>query len=484
MSSVSKSIKNNTIYNAIKTFSTIIFPLITFPYISRVLLVENIGKINFGLSFVSYFSLIASLGVGVYAIRECSKVRDDRIKLSELSSQIYSLNLSTMIFSYTLLFLFLVFYDKVKNYRTLIFIQSFSILFSVLGTDWINTAMEDFKYITIRTIVFQVISLTLMFIFVRRPEDYIKYAIISVVSSSGHCISNIFYRQRYCDISLVKNINFKKHFIPIMYLFVMLLAQTIFNNVDMSMLGIMKGDYSVGIYSTAHKICNVISQIVSSILWVVIPRISYYFSKNNFEEINKLLRKILGFNITLGLPCTVGVVLLSKDIIQLVAGKQFLPASGVLRILMIAFFISLFGGSFLGNIVLLSMNREKYYMIVCITCAFANAILNFNFIQRLDYIGAALTTVICSFLILVLLLLNVDKRIVIVNLWKLFLQPLFGCVFIIAVCICGSYIDELYFRMIFSVLFSVVGYFIIQIFLHNTLCMELLDVIKSRFRHV
>lgn len=147
-----RSLKINTIFNAIKTFSSIIFPLITFPYISRTLLAENVGKVNFGLSIISYFTLIASLGITTYAIRECAAVREDRKKLSQIASQIFSINIITTFFSYLLLVLTLVFYSKLENYKLLITIQSLSILFATLGTDWINSAMEDFKYITIRTV--------------------------------------------------------------------------------------------------------------------------------------------------------------------------------------------------------------------------------------------------------------------------------------------------------------------------------------------
>ena len=478
----SKSIKKNTVYNTIKTLSSIVFPLITFPYVSRTLLVENVGKINFGLSFVSYFSLIASLGINVYAIRECSKVSNNRKELSKTASQIFSLNLLTTIFAYILLLLFLIFYKKIANYRTLIVIQSLSILFSTLGTDWLNTAMEDFKYITIRTIVFQFVSLFLLFILIHSPQDYMKYAAISVISSSGYNLVNMFYRKKYCDISITKNIEIKKHYLPIIYLFVMLLSQTIFNNVDMSMLGIMKGDFEVGIYSTAHKIMNIISQIVASILWVVLPRISFYYKNNNFGEINNLLRKILGFNITLGLPCVIGTILMSNDIILLIAGKEFIQSGLVLKILMLSFFISLFGGSFLGNMILLPMNEERYYMIVCIINAIINIILNYIYIPYFASAAAAGTTVICSILVFILLVIHIDKRINIDNVKLLFLQPIIGSVSIIIICYACKQINSLYIRIFISIVLSVITYFVIQLMFKNDLCLALYNAVVKKFR--
>mgnify|MGYP000106819924 CR=1 FL=1 len=190
-----KSLKINTILNMIKTCSNIIFPLITFPYISRVLMTENVGKVNFGDSYVSYFSLIASLGITTYAIRECAKVRDNREKLEETASQIFSINLCTTGLAYVLLFLSLIIFRRLDVYRNLIMIQSVVIIFTTLGADWLNSAMEDFKYITIRSIIFQIISMILMFTFVKSTSDYMKYAAISVLSTSGYNILNIVYRK-------------------------------------------------------------------------------------------------------------------------------------------------------------------------------------------------------------------------------------------------------------------------------------------------
>ena len=354
-----KSLKINTILNMIKTCSNIIFPLITFPYISRVLMTENVGKVNFGDSYVSYFSLIASLGITTYAIRECAKVRDNREKLEETASQIFSINLCTTGLAYVLLFLSLIIFRRLDVYRNLIMIQSVVIIFTTLGADWLNSAMEDFKYITIRSIIFQIISMILMFTFVKSTSDYMKYAAISVLSTSGYNILNIVYRKKYCDIQFTLNIPWKKHMIPILLLFVMTLSQTIFNSSDITMLGFFKGDYAVGIYSTATKMEKIISNVVSSIVFVLIPRLSYMFEAEDYNKINMLLRKVLLTFITIGLPCYVGATILAKESILIIAGKGYIEGALTLQILLISFLFSLVGGSFLGNVVLLPSGNEK-----------------------------------------------------------------------------------------------------------------------------
>jgi len=475
-----KSIKKNSIYNMLKMGSSILFPLITFPYISRVLLTENVGKINFGLSVVSYFSLIASLGITTYAIRECSGVRDNKEKLSDMSSQIFSINIITTIIAYLALMITLICYKKLENYRILIIIQSFSILAATLGADWLNSAMEDFKFITIRTVVFQVVSLVLMFIFVHKPEDYIKYAIISLISSAGASVTNIWYRRRYCKIRFILRIKWNQHMMPIFYLFVMTLAQTIFNSVDSTMLGLMHGDYEVGIYSAAHKMSNVISQLVASLLWVIMPRMSYYFAEKKYEEINRLLRKILGFNMLLGLPCAVGCFAIAKDIILVTSGFAFIEAVPVLQILMIGYIFSLFGGNFLGNAILLPSKQEKYYMIVCCITAVINVIGNYFLIPVFGVKAAAGTTAVCSLFILILLLFRVDKHVKVKGIGSLVFSPLSGCAGIIVVCMMCKLIDNLWIRFALSLAGSVSIYLLIQVLLKNELVGEMIEAVKIK----
>lgn len=480
------SIKKNVFYNFIKTLSTIVFPLITFPYISRTLLPDNIGKVNFGLSFISYFSLIASLGITTYAIRECAKVRTNSIKLNSIASQIYTINILTTIIAYVFLIISIMSFSELESYRMIIIVQSFSIIVTTLGTDWINSALEDYRFITYRTVLFQVISLALIFLLVHKPDDYMKYIVITLVSSCGASLTNIMYRKKYCEIKFICNfiqgIDWKYHLPPIIFLFVMLLSQTIFNSVDHTMLGLICGDYEVGIYSTACKISNLISQMVASILWVIIPRLSFYFSEKNYLEINRLLRKVLGVYLLFGIPCAVGCFYLSDDIIMLIAGESFIKSSPVLKILMIGFIVSLFGGNFLGNAVLLSSGREKYYMKVCLVTAFVNVIANCIFIPEFGEIGAAATTTICSFVILLLLLCNLDHRIKIENKYNLLVSPIIGTFFIIAICFFCKDIINIYIRFFSTVLLSTVAYSFILIITKNEFALMAFDSLKRKLK--
>ncbi len=483
-----KSLKKNTVFNSIKTLSSIIFPLITFPYISRVLLPENVGKINFGLSIVSYFTLIATLGITTYAIRECSAVRDDKEKLSNTASQIFSINIVTTIMSYLALAGALAFYEKLENYRLLIAVQSLTIMATTLGADWLNSAMEDFKFITIRTISFQVISLVLMFIFVHNPEDYMKYAVISLVSSAGANLVNYWYRRRYCDVHMIwdvrHEIQWKRHIMPIMYLFVMLLAQNIYTNVDTTMLGLMIGDKEVGIYSTANKAASVIFQVIISIAWVVMPRMSALFSEREYPQINELLRKVFGIYMLVGVPCLVGVYMLSKDIVSIVAGSEYMDSALILQILMVGFVFNLFGASFWGNIILLPSKREKIYMKICCVTAILNVISNYTFIPIFGPPSAAVTTGFCNFIMFIAFLITKDRNIKLMNVKNLVWTPVIGCILVVGVCIVVSGVCYLWLRVVLSVTCSVTVYFIVQLIGKNELLVDVLHKVSQKLRNL
>lgn len=343
--------------------------------------------------------------------------------------------------------------------------------------------MEDLGYITLRTILFQIISLILMFTFVKEPNDYMIYAIISVISSSGASILNIFYRRKYCKIKFTKNMEWKKHFRPILMLFVMILAQTIFNSSDITMLGLMKGDLEVGLYSTAVKISNLISQIVSSLVWVIMPRMSLYFSELNYECINNMLKKALSVLLIIGLPCAVGSICLAKEIILIIAGQEYISSAFTLCILMVSFLFSLVGGNFLGNMVLLPSKREDLYMKICCVSTLINIILNFFLIPLYGANAAAVTTVFAALLMLIILLITKDKKIKLNYIGSVAKSPIIGSFFIILFCILIKLLfSNLLIKTAICIIGSVVIYFVTLLLLKNELCIELLDLLQKKLK--
>ena len=466
-----KSIKKNAVYNAVKTTSSILFPLISFPYVSRILLPENIGKVNFASTFVGYFFLIATLGITTYAIRECSAARSDKKSLSDTASQIFSINMCTTVASYIILATTLIFFRGLDSYRTLIVISSTTILFSTLGADWLNSAMEDFKYITLRSIGFQIISLIALFTFVKTEDDYIKYALIGVFSNSGANILNVAYRRRYCKVRFVKHIDWKKHLPPIMLLFSMLLSQQILTSTDITMLGLMRNDYEVGIYSTAVRIISIVSQVIYSILWVLLPRLVAYSAGGKEKERNVLLRKALCYFIGLGFPCITGLLVTAGSVIHIIAGTAYMAATPILMILLGSFLFDLIGGAFIGNLIMLPAKNEKFFLYACLEAAAANVILNYLFIPKYGMYAAAFATVISRVISFISLIIHVDKSIKIDNLLKVFKAPVLGCICIAIVAFIIGRLSFVYWlSFIVTVALATIGYvFVLWLFKYDFL---------------
>lgn len=424
-SDTGRNIQKNTIFNFIKTGSSILYPLIVFPYTSRVLGAAGLGKVNFGNSIINYFSMMATLGVTAYAVRECSRARRDKEQLGKVASQIFSINLCTTVIAYLALAVCLTVSSSLEGYTTLIWIQSISILFTTLGADWLNTAMEDFRYITIRTCLFQVLALTMLFLCVKQPEDYLLYAVTGVISSSGANLMNIFYRRRYCRVGFTFRMNWRRHLPPIMLLFAMMLSQTILNSLDTTMLGLLQGDYQVGLYGAAWKINNIVSQVVASIAWVVMPGLSEQFAKKDYDQVNRLLRGAALFTAVLGVPCVVGLVSIPGEILFVAGGEEYLAAANILRLLTISMAMSFVTGIY-GNMILLPSGREGQFMVACIAASVVNALTNYWLIPILGGEGAALATVVSTVVILVITTWRIEKEIRFQNLRAMLGAPLAG----------------------------------------------------------
>ena len=193
-----KSIKINLIMNTIKTLMSLIFPLITFPYASRILGATGIGRVNYASSIVSYFSMFAALGISTYAVREGARIRDDKEKFSKFSREMLNINLCTTFIAYCALAVFLAL-PILGNYKKLLVISSLSIIFTTIGTEWIFTIKEEYAYITKRAILFQIISLILLFVLVKNKNDYYWYAALTVISSGGSAFFNLWHSRKIVD---------------------------------------------------------------------------------------------------------------------------------------------------------------------------------------------------------------------------------------------------------------------------------------------
>lgn len=476
---MASSIKKNTVYSVVKSASSVVFPLISFPYASRMLLADGLGKVNFSASIISYFTLIASLGIATYAVRECAKVRNDRVRLEQVGNQLFTINVLSMLLSYVLLAFTIVFVESLAEYRELLILQSLAIAATALGADWINTAMEDFKFIALRTISFQAISLILLLLLVHSPNDYVAYACITVFSSAGANLANIVHRKKYCDLKLTCTIELRRHVRPIMLLFGIQISQVIFVNSDITILGLIRGNYEVGLYSLSIKVYTIINTMIASIAWVLIPKLSHWFVQKNYQEINQLLAYALVFIVTLGLPCVVGMVVFASDIVVIFGGIGFLEAASSLRILAVALAASLASG-LVTNMIMIPSGRENICFTASLVSAVLNVVLNLIFIPSFGFIAAAVTTAISEIIGIIVVLPFVEKEIKLFGLRKSFLGPVCGSVGIIFVAVLASvFMDTSATKTVCMFTGSMVVYGAALIAFKNEFAIEALCKLKS-----
>ncbi len=389
-----RSLRINAVLNLIKTLMGVLFPLITFPYASRVLLPEGIGRVNFAVSVISYFGLFASLGINSYGVREAAKIRDSRENLSKFAKEIFTINMVSTAAAYSMLAVSILFVPKLQEYRTLLIVCSATILFTTLGMEWLYTAVEDFSYITIRSIIFQVVSLALLFLFVRTSEDIVRYAAISVVSSAGSNIFNFIHAKKYISLgkTRIKPGSLKKHIRPVMILFAMVVTSSIYTILDTGMLGFMTSDYQVGIYTAATKINRIVLNLVVSIGAVLLPRLSYYCGMNDRKKFLELAYKSLDLLMLLAVPAAIGLSVLAEPVILTLSGRQYLDAVPVMRIIN-PIIVVVGMSNFIGVQIFMPLGKEKWTLYSDIAGACINIALNALLIPPLGALGAAAASV-------------------------------------------------------------------------------------------
>ena len=352
------SIKKNFIINGIKIFFNLLFPIITFPYISRILGPVGIGKIAFAASIINYFLLFTNLGIPLYGIREVARTRENRLNLSKSFSEILFLNLITTIFGIVIFTTFLklnLFGNDIRVFQ----IMSLNIIFTFIGVEWYFQGTENYGYITKRSILFKIISIIFMFIFVKRKEDIVIYAGILVLALVGSNILNFFKARKEILVSF-KNLNIKKHLKPILTIFSMNIATSIYTNLDSVMLGYRSSDYALGIYSASSKIIHLVLGIVTSLGAVILPRISNYIANKKEDELKEVLENTLTFLLAISIPCIIGINFTAVEIIKIFSGNEFITAVKTMRILSsIIFFIAF--SNFLG-ITLSKRGRKESFI--------------------------------------------------------------------------------------------------------------------------
>lgn len=459
-----KSVKYNFIMNFILTVSNFLFPLVTFPYVSRVLQVEGNGKVAFVTSIVSYFMMVASLGIPTYGIRAAARVRDDKQKLSKVVQEILIINIILVGFVLIIYFGMIFGVDNLTEYRELFYVNAVGIVLNVIGVNWFFQAIEQYDYITIRSIVVRLISLVLIFILVHNPSDYIIYGSILVLSSVGANILNFKRLMKYISFKKTGEYEFLPHIRPILVLFAQNLIVSIYTNLDIVMLGIMKGNYEVGLYSAAVKIKGILLSVVTSLGNVLLPRMSYYVKNSMREKFLEMMTKALNFTFFMSMPLMIFFILTAKESILVLAGEGYLGAILSVQFLVFAVMPNALTGV-LGVQVLTPLEKEKFVLYSVLIAAIFDFALNFVLIPMHGASGAAFSTMLAEFLVLAVqicytkeLLMEVRKNVVVLRYFiasiigiiavvilKNFEMNIFILIVLQGIVFFGSYVLSLYF---------------------------------------
>lgn len=395
-----KSIKLNFVMNIILTMSSFIFPVITFPYVSRILLPEGTGKVAFATSLISYFSMFAQLGIPTYGIRACAKVRDNRNELSKIVHELLIVNLGMCVISYVALFMALRYVPRLAEDKSLYVIMSFTIVLTSIGMEWLYKALEQYTYITCRSVIFKFIALIAMFLLVHQKSDYIIYGGITIFASSASSILNLINAHKYIDLKPIKNYNFKQHLKPICIFFAMACATTIYTNLDNVMLGFMVTDMDVGYYNAAVKIKGILVAVVTSLGTVLLPRASYYVENGIMDEFKRITNKALAFVGLAATPLMIYFILFAKETVFFLSGEEYAGAIIPMQVIMPT--ILLIGiTNVLGIQVLIPLGKEKIVLYSEIIGAIVDVIINMMLIPKLASIGAAIGTVIAELAVLI-----------------------------------------------------------------------------------
>ena len=474
MNHKSKSLKINAALNGIRQGLNFMYPLITFPYISRVLSVESVGIYNFSNTYVNYFMLLAALGISTYAVREGAKYRENKIKINEFVNEVFTINIISTFLSYFLLIITLIIFNNLRIYILCILIFSIQIIFTTIGTEWVYTIYEDYAYITIRSIIFKLLSLVLLFLFVCKKNDYLSYASITVFATVGSNLLNFFHVKKYVAIKIVRKINLRRHLKPILVIFFSTMAVTLYVSSDVTILGIFKNNYAVGIYSIATKIYTIVIQLIAAIIIVTIPRLAMLFGLKRIEKYRKILGSLLNLMILLVVPAVFGLIMLSKEIVLIIGGAKYLKSSVPLGILAIAMFFSVMN-TIVSNCVLIPAKRENKLFFVNLFVGILNVTVNLILIPYWSYIAAAFTTLLSEGISLLLntfnswdILGNVFKK---QNVFKNIIHSLVGSVGVIITCWLVKKICYNDFLTIFiSIILAILVYTLILGIMHNVNC--------------
>ncbi|MFZ4615374.1 MAG: flippase [Rectinemataceae bacterium] len=354
------SIKRNFIANAAMTTLNFLVPLLTFPYVSRVLGPEGIGRVGFALSVVANFSMFACLVGTIYGTREIARSRNDKKQLDIVFSELFILHSSANILALLFFILTVLSVGQFRLELPIFLVASGYLLASALGIDWLYQGLESYGFIFFRNLAAKLISVLLLFLLVTGPKEVVSYTLVSI---SALLVGNVWNL-----IGSIGRVRFTLHGIkPFRHLrgistfYVISIFTVLSVNVDKTIIGLVAGTAALGLYSLADKVVFIGVSITSSLSVVILPRVAYAFANNDLDELHRGLRLSWKFALFLALPLAIGTGLMSPDIVELFGGPRFIAASIPLALLSVNIF-SITMAYIFGVQVLCARGKEAHYL--------------------------------------------------------------------------------------------------------------------------
>lgn len=403
------SLKKNSIYNTLLNVCNVIYPLVTAPYLARVLDPDGIGLFNFATTYANYFALVAVLGIPIYGIREVAKVREDKEALNNVVSELITISLISTIVVTAVYLLTLLIINKLHESFILFLVAGIVIYLAPLRINWYYQGVEKFGFITARTLIIRVLSIVSLFVFVKSKGDVVIFVLIYVLGTVIGDFWNYLKLRGDGIKPRIKLSGLQNHMRPVLLLFTSSVAISIYTVLDTVMLGFMSDYAEVGYYNSASHMSKAIVTFVTSISAVLVPRVSYYFKKGLNDEIDSLIEKSFSFLSFIALPCAIGLFCIAPIFVPLFLGEGFRGSIVPLQIL--SFLVLSIGlNNFLGTQVLVGLGKDSHFMKAVIIGAIANFAMNGMLIPYFGANGASVSSLIAETIIALVMVIMVKKH--------------------------------------------------------------------------
>lgn len=474
-----RSIFRNYIFDMIYSMSNLLIPLITAPYVSRILEAEGVGKVSYAQNIVTYFIVFAALGIPNYGVREIARNKGNRSKESKTFFEILTINLISTCVVSILYYLCILNLEYFAQNRLLYCTLGITLLLNAFNIDWFYRGIEEFKYITIRGCIIKIFSVVFIFIFVNDKADLYIYALITTLATSINYIINVIH-VRKCILKTKEKLQLIRHLKMVVVLFATVMAVELYTLLDTTMVGYICGEKYVGYYSNAMKLSKIMAVTISSLGTVLLPRLSVYHSENKIDDISKLASKAVEYILFISIPCAVGMTLVSEDFVFVMFGETFEPAGLTMKIL--AWLVPVLSiGNIYGTQLLMAIGQERKLMYTVFLGAAINIAMNAFLIPNYQQNGASIASVVAE-LVVMSAQISIAKNYVHIvfskkNCINLFSQTLFMAV---VVCFAVTMQINSFIRLIFAISIGVASYFGLGFILKNELEFEVIKRIMRK----